>query len=98
MTERLGETILRLPVGKLANAIERARPRTIENDIDEDATLADIAGTDAAALPSQLGKQSRLAMEMASGLAEAFAAFLPELEQLGRDLGKSMADIKVKRR
>ena len=98
MTERLGETILRLPVGKLASAIERARPGTIENDIDEDATVADIAGPDAAALPSQLGKQSRIAMEMAGGLAEAFSAFLPELEQLGRDLGKSMADIKAKRR
>jgi hypothetical protein len=98
MAEGLGNVLLKLPIGKFANAIEKARPGTVGRDISEKATIADVAGRDADRLPAELGKQSRVAMKAMSGFASAFASMMPALEELGRDLEKSMADIKVKSR
>lgn len=95
MVERMGETMLDLPVGKFAAAIERAHPGTIEKRISEDATVADLAGRDAERLPRELGKGSRQMMAMLSGFASAFATMMPEFEQMGRDLERSMKDIKA---
>ena len=97
MVERLGETLLDLPVGKFAAAVEKARPGTIEKRIREDATVADLAGRDADLLPRELGKGSRQMMTMLSGLASAFATMMPEFERMGRDLESSMKDIKAAR-
>ena len=94
MAERIGETMLDLPVGKFAAAIEKARPGTMKKRIRENATLADLAGRDAERLPHELGKGSRQMMTMLSGFAAAFATMVPELEDLGRDLEDSMKDIK----
>lgn len=94
MAERIGETMLELPVGKFAAAIEKARPGTMKKRIRENATLADLAGRDAERLPHELGKGSRQMMTMLSGFAAAFATMVPELEDLGRDLEDSMKDIK----
>ena len=95
MVERMGETMLDLPVGKFAAAIERARPGTIEKRIREDATVADLAGRDAERLPRKLGKGSRQMMTMLSGFASAFATMMPEFEAMCRDLERSMKDIKA---
>lgn len=97
MVERMGETLLDLPVGKFAAAVEKARPGTIEKRIREDATVADLAGRDADRLPRELGKGSRQMMTMLSGLASAFATMMPEFERMGRDLESSMKDIKAAR-
>ncbi|MBK6707682.1 MAG: hypothetical protein IPG54_09470 [Sphingomonadales bacterium] len=97
MVERVGGTMLDLPVGKFAAAIEKARPGTIEKHIREDATVADLAGRDAERLPRELGKGSRQMMTMLSGFASAFATMMPEFEQMGRDLERSMKDIKAAR-
>jgi hypothetical protein len=97
MVERIGETMLDLPVGKFAAAVEKARPGTIEKRIREDATVADLAGRDAERLPRELGKGSRQMMNMLSGFASAFATMMPEFEAMGRDLERSMKDIKAAR-
>jgi hypothetical protein len=97
MVERMGETMLDLPVGKFAAAIEKARPGTVGKPIREDATVADLAGRDADRLPHELGKGSRQMMTMLSGFASAFATMMPEFEQMGRDLERSMKDIKAAR-
>ena len=97
MAQRIGETMLDLPVGKFATAIEKARPGTMNKRIREDATVADLAGPDAERLPRELGKGSRQMMTMLSGFAAAFATMMPEFEQLGRDLESSMKDIKASR-
>ncbi len=97
MVERVGETMLHLPVGKFAAAIERARPGTLGKRVREDATVADLAGRDAERLPSELGKGSRQMMTMLSGFASAFATMMPELQNMARDLETGMADIKRSR-
>ncbi|HMT40376.1 MAG TPA: hypothetical protein PKC48_06230 [Sphingorhabdus sp.] len=97
MVERMGETLLDLPVGKFAAAVENARPGTIEKPIREDATVADLAGRDTERLPRKLGKGSRQMMTMLSGFASAFATMVPEFEAMGRDLERSMKDIKAAR-
>jgi hypothetical protein len=94
MVERMGETMLDLPVGKFAAAIEKARPGTMKKRIREDATVADLAGRDAERLPAELGKGSRQMMTMLSGFASAFATMMPEFEDMARDLEESMKDIK----
>jgi hypothetical protein len=94
MVERMGETMLDLPVGKFAAAIEKARPGTMKKRIGEDATVADLAGRDAERLPGELAKGSRQMMTMLSGFAAAFATMMPEFEDMARDLEASMKDIK----
>jgi hypothetical protein len=94
MVERMGETMMDLPVGKFAAAIEKARPGTIGKRIRNDATVADLAGRDAERLPGELAKGSRQMMTMLSGFAAAFATMVPEIEDMARDLDESMKDIK----
>jgi hypothetical protein len=98
MVEKMTSSILRLPVGKFANAIEKARPGTVGRRIRDRDTIADIAGKDMRDVPEMLGKQSRVAMGMMGGLTKAFASMMPEFEKMGRDMEASMADLKVKRR
>ena len=92
--ERMTETMLDLPIGKFAAAIEQSVPgankgrkRIRAND-----TLADVAGRDAERLPEQLASGSRQMMGMMSGLAAAFATMLPEFEKMGEAMEDSMED------
>ena len=90
MVERMAVTMMKLPVGELAGAIEDARPGTVKDRIPKDATLADLAGDDARGIPEKLGKQSRVAMNMMSGFAKIFAKMMPELEDMARDMEADM--------
>lgn len=98
MVEKLTARIMRLPVGKFANAIEKARPGTIQRRIRDRDTIADMTGKDMRDMPEMLGKQSRVAMRMMGGLTKAFASMMPEFEKMGREMEADMADLKVKRR
>jgi hypothetical protein len=98
MAERLVETMLRLPVGKFASAIEKARPGTVRKQVRDNATLADLAGRNAKDIPAMIGNESRTAMKMMSGFTKAFASMMPEFEKLDREIETAMADIKAKRR
>jgi hypothetical protein len=98
MAEAVGETMLKLPVGKFIAAIENARAGTVRKRYRQNDTLADVAGRDAKALPEMLGKQSRVAMKMVSGFSKAFASMIPEFAKLSRELETTMSDIKAKRR
>ncbi len=98
MAEKMGETMMRLPVGKFASAIEKARPGTVRKRMRDNTTLADLAGRDAEDIPAMIGKESRTAMKMMSGFTKAFASMMPEFEKLGREMETAMADIKAKRR
>jgi hypothetical protein len=97
MVERMTESMLDLPIGKFAAAMEksvpgatRGRKRIRAND-----TLADIAGRDAEGLPDQLADGSRQMMGMMSGFAAAFATMIPEFEKISRDMEKSFDDIET---
>ncbi len=98
MAEKMGETMMRLPIGKFASAIEKARPGTVRKNVRDNATLADLAGRNAEDIPAMIGKESRTAMKMMSGFTKAFASMMPEFEKLGREMETAMADIKAKRR
>jgi hypothetical protein len=84
--ETMTSTMMRLPVGQFAEAIENARPGTVNKRIRRDATIADLAGRDARYLPEELGARSREAMGMMSGFARAFAVMMPEFERMGREM------------
>ena len=98
MAQRMGETMMRLPIGKFVSAIEKARPGTVRKRVREDATLADLAGRDAENIPALIGRESRTAMKMMSGFTKAFASMVPEFEKLGREMAVTMADLKTKSR
>ncbi len=98
MIEKMGDAMMRLPIGKLANAVEKARPGTIQRRIRDRDTIADLAGRDMRGMPEMLGKQSRVAMKMMGGLTKAFASMMPEFEKIGREMEANMANIKTTRR
>ncbi len=90
MVEGMSGMMLSLPVGKFAGAIEKARPGAVKDSIPDDATLADLAGPDAEAIPARLGDESRNLMSMMSGFAQAFAGMIPEFEAIARDIEESV--------
>ena len=90
--------IMNLPVGHFAEAIERARPGTVNRRMSRDATVADLAGRDARYLPEELGERSREAMGMMSGLASAMAVMMPEFERMGREMEESFRAAKAEAR
>jgi hypothetical protein len=90
--------MMNLPVGRFADAIERARPGTVSRRLRGDATLADVAGSDARYLPEELGERSREAMGMMSGFARAMAVMMPEFERMGRDMEESFRAAKAEAR
>jgi hypothetical protein len=98
MAEKLGAVMMQMPVGKFAAAIEKARPGSMKNRISNDAVLADIAGPDAKLIPAMLGEQSRVAMTMMGGFAQAFASMMPQFKKMGDEMQTAMADVKMKRR
>jgi hypothetical protein len=90
--------MMNLPVGRFAEAIERARPGTVSRRMRGDATVADIAGRDARYLPEELGTRSREAMGMMSGFARAMATMMPEFERMGREMEESFRAAKAEAR
>ena len=90
--------MMNLPVGPIAEAIERARPGTVGRRIRRDATVADLAGRDARYLPEELGERSREAMGMMSGFARAMAVMMPEFERMGREMEESFRAAKAEAR
>ena len=93
--ERMTSTMVELPIGRFAAAIEKARPGTVGKSIRRDTTVADLAGRDAEDLPEQLSNGSRQMMSMASGFARALAVMMPEFERMGRDMEESFRNAKA---
>jgi hypothetical protein len=93
--ETMTSRMMRLPVGGFAEAIENARPGTVNRRIRRDTTIADLAGRDARDLPEELGARSREAMGMMSGFARAMAVMMPEFERMGRDMEESFKAAKA---
>ncbi len=98
MVESMTGAMMRLPIGQMAAAVEKARPGTLHKRIRSDATLADLAGRDARDLPETLGEKSRDMMGMMGGFAKAFAVMLPEFEKMGKEMAASLDEAKVNSR
>ncbi len=90
--------MMALPIGRFAQAIERARPGTVGRRMRGDTTVADIAGRNARYLPEELGTRSREAMGMMSGFARAMATMMPEFERMGREMEESFRTAKAEAR
>jgi hypothetical protein len=100
MLGRMTQTMMNMPVGKFAAAIEKAAPGTMKGKkrIREDATVADLAGRNADRLPDDIAKGSKQMMGMMSGFAAAFATMIPEFEKMGEELEKGFEDASAARR
>lgn len=94
--EYASESIMQLPIGRFADAIERARPGTVDRRLPRDATVGDLAGRDADYLPQELGDRSREMMGMMGGFAQAMAAMMPEFERMSREMEEGFRRAKRK--
>ena len=92
--ERMAGAMMNMRVGPLAEAIERARPGTVNRRILPDSTVGDLAGRDADYLPERLGDGSREVMGMMGGFARAMAMMMPEFERLGHEMEDSVRSAK----
>lgn len=92
--ERMAGAMMNMRVGPLAEAIERARPGTVNRRIRRDSTVGDLAGRDADYMPERLGDKSREVMGMMGGFARAMASMMPEFERLGREMEDSVSSAK----
>jgi hypothetical protein len=102
MMGRLTQTMMKLPIGKIAARIEQAAPGAMKikgkRQIRENDTIADLAGRDADRLPGEIAKGSKQMMGMLSGFAAAFATMIPEFEKMGDELERGFEDAKSVRR
>jgi hypothetical protein len=100
MLGRMTQTMMNMPVGKFAAAVEKAAPGAMKGKkrIREDATVADLAGRNADRLPDDIAKGSKQMMGMMSGFAAAFATMIPEFEKMGEELEKGFEDASAARR
>lgn len=96
--ERMAGAVMDVRVGPMAEAIERARPGTVDRRIRRNSTVGDLAGRDADYLPERLGDQSREMMGMMGGFARAMAAMMPEFERMGREMEDSFRTAKAEAR
>ncbi|HEV7233115.1 MAG TPA: hypothetical protein VGN36_02645 [Sphingorhabdus sp.] len=87
--------IMNMPIGGLTDAIERARPGTVDRRLPRDARLGDLAGASADRLPQKMGARSLEAMEMMGGFARVMAAMMPEFERMGREMEESFRAAKA---
>lgn len=86
MVERVAGLIMNVPVGGFTDAIENARPGTVDRRLGGNATIADLAGRDAQYLPQELGERSRETAAMIGGLTRAMANLMPAVENLSREM------------
>jgi len=96
--ERVSASLMYVPIGSFAAAIERARPGTVDPGIGYDSRLGDLAGPDAAALPRELGARSREAMNLMGGVAQAISEMMPAFERMSHQLTESFKAAKASAR
>ena len=75
MLAAMSQVMLDMPIGPLAEAIERAGGEP--TGYDGDATVRDLAGPGAEAIPAELAERVPEMMNGASGMAKGFEAMLP---------------------
>jgi len=91
MGQVLVQTLLELPIGPMAEAMNRATDGK-GPDIDPDAKVKDIA-PNADELPAQVADKLPMAMNAMSGMSEGMQAMLPAL----RDMAERMRGAMEKR-
>jgi hypothetical protein len=69
---------------------EKTDERQSARNIDPDATLGDLAGADARAMPQEMAEKVPAMMGAMAGMAGSMEAILPELEAMAKQLKKSL--------
>lgn len=88
--------IMDLPVGRFAEAMERAVPGSVDRRrIHPDDRLGDLSGRDNRYLPQDMGDRTRSMMGAAGGMAQMFSAMLPEFKRLAGEMADRVeADVR----
>ena len=81
------EGLMEMPAAPLIEAVDRA-DGTLDDPVDPDTTLADLAGPDAAEIPARLSEELPAAMETAADMSESLTAMLPVLRQMAERLAE----------
>lgn len=96
--ERATAAMMNVPIGPLAEAIEQARPGTVNRRIRRDSTVGDLAGRDSAYLPEELADRSRDMMGMMGGFARAISLMMPGFERMSSEMEESFRAAKAQER
>lgn len=98
MIGAVGEVLMQLPVGPLAEAMTQAVPEEMAPDMPEiahDATLRDLAGPSSARrMQAEIADKVPVMMGMLAGLAKGAETMRPALNDLGRQLQLQLSALK----
>ena len=89
MIGSLGEVLLDMTIGPLAEAVERAGGEP--TGYGPDARVRDVAGPDAQDLPAELAARTPQMMDAASGMARSLEAMMPVLRAWSEEMAASVA-------
>lgn len=95
MGQVLVQTLLEMPIGPMAEAINRATDGK-GPDIDPDAKVKDIA-PNADELPAQIEEKLPMAMSAMSGMSEGMQAMLPALRDMAERMRGAMEKSRASR-
>lgn len=90
----LSQAMMGIKLAPFARAMESMENATGERDeaerIDPDATLGDMMGPEAEAMPRELSRQVPRMMAGMAGMAGALEGVLPQFEAIGKELKRSL--------
>ena len=87
----LVEALMQVRAAPFVKALDRADPGRRDRGIDPDATLGDLAGPEARAVPRQIEQRLPQMMGAMAGMAEAVDAMRPQLEAMAKQMQERMA-------
>ncbi|QLC24958.1 hypothetical protein HFP57_07900 [Parasphingopyxis algicola] len=87
--DRIMDTLLDLPVGRLASAMPDVE---VEGDVRPDDTLRDMMVRDNPGAEEDLRGKARMATAMIGTMLSEIETMLPELERWGESLGRSLPE------
>ena len=86
MLTAIGESMLDVRIGPVAQALRAAGADDAVADLPPDARLRDLAGPDGDRLPAKLGRTVPRMMDGAASLAGAMEQMMPQLRAMGRQM------------
>ena len=85
MVNVMGQVLMELPVGPLLDAVAQM-PGADVPQVEEGATMRDLAGPDADRLPGEISEKVPMMMGMLSGMLEGLSAMRPVLEGMAETM------------
>ena len=88
----MGEAMLSIRMAPFAKVMRAAGDERAAQAIDEDTTLGDLAGPQAAQMPKQLSRQVPAMMGAMAGMAGAMEQMMPVLRQMAKGMANAAED------